>query len=1346
MSNDTIYLSNGGYVVLPANAVNNDNDSTNELITAVTFTGDSVHITDAAGTKSVDLASLNQSGDVTSLYSKILLDSNALRSQINTNATGIGTNASNLSTLTTDVNSGAYKDSSATNEIQVLSILGDSISLSNGGGKVGLPKSTMDTLSLIRDADNDTKIQLEKNTDEDIIRFDLGGTEMFRFEKDGQIQVYTTNKATLLGAFAGEKLTSGTNNTFIGYEAGANNTSGSNNTFLGFNAGKLNTGANNTAVGTYSGDALIGGQRNTLMGLQSGSGLTSGNDNLMLGHNAGRIASTAEQNVYLGSGAGEINTGKQNIMIGYQAGGTISNSDNLLIIDNSSSTKPLIYGDFNTDSLRFNSSLSIQHGLSLPTGAGIGKVPTPDANGFATWQTPASGADNLGNHTMTQNLLTNGKYISSDGDNEGLLVENDGDMVFQGGSATFRDTNGYDLTLIPDSGASGIDLFSYGTGQFGASTLDFYQQRGKKGSPLPVANNDYVMELSAVPYNGSYYSKSILQSEVDGVLGTGSKIPISTTLYSWDTTGGVGAYIHLFPRGTMSVNGGTGNYSLSVEGDIAADSLFVDSADVDALSINGNYYFPTTAGSNGQVLQTDASGKLTWQTPSSSPWTVTADTTTTSAKYVGIGDHSKDARMYIWHNVVGSQSSGLVSDVFGTSVTSDVYGIQGMASNGYTNYGIYGNATGGTNNWAGYFENGNVYIENSLQLPSGAGSGKVLTSDGSGFASWQSAATSPWNLASDTIFTSNKYVGIGTGRPIARLSVADSLTSTSSEIGLSNSIYSNNTTGNAFGFKTTLMGEVDRSYGIHSTLVGSVEDFAKSYGIHSTVAASGIGTDAADFYAGYFKAYGSHNPSGSEYYGIYAEASGAETNYALWATASGGSDENFAAYFDNGKVQINNKLIVGGSFGNNADSALNVKGGIKTDYFRMYKGGGAGKVLTSDANGNATWQTPASSADGNGIYDGSGSLSGNTVVTQGTNTLGFAANATNGFSVDGSTFSVDGANNRVGIGTTSPSSPLTVQPSSTSNFQQNGIYVNNNNTGATESAFITTRVQNSSGSPVHSWDIDSKGGYSIAMSQSDTALHFYRDPNPTGTKIMTLTRDYKVGIGTTTVPSSSKMRVVGEIWVDSLRIRNTASTTYAQYGIYNWMSGTGSGKKTAVVGTTSGGSGAGVGVIGVAQDGGVNKGIEGYAAGGTTNWAGYFGTGNVYIGQTLQLASGAGAGKILTSDASGNASWTTLVDTLTCPAGFSKANEKFCISTAERTATSWFNAAADCADEDAELPSYVEWYTAADLLVLTGETDNNEWVSNISQNNMMIVGNGGITNRAFQDPTLTAPYRCVYKK
>ncbi|MGE4515116.1 MAG: phage tail protein, partial [Chryseobacterium sp.] len=67
-----------------------------------------------------------------------------------------------------------------------------------------------------------------------------------------------------------------------------------------------------------------------------------------------------------------------------------------------------------------------------------------------------------------------------------------------------------------------------------------------------------------------------------------------------------------------------------------------------------------------------------------------------------------------------------------------------------------------------------------------------------------------------------------------------------------------------------------------------------------------------------------------------------------------------------------------------------------------------------------------------GIYKGSGSLSGNTTVTQGANTLAFTSTATNGFSVDGTTLSVDAANNRVGMGTSTPLAPLHISATTTS--------------------------------------------------------------------------------------------------------------------------------------------------------------------------------------------------------------------------------------------------------------------------------------------------------------------------
>jgi hypothetical protein len=54
------------------------------------------------------------------------------------------------------------------------------------------------------------------------------------------------------------------------------------------------------------------------------------------------------------------------------------------------------------------------------------------------------------------------------------------------------------------------------------------------------------------------------------------------------------------------------------------------------------------------------------------------------------------------------------------------------------------------------------------------------------------------------------------------------------------------------------------------------------------------------------------------------------------------------------------------------------------------------------------------------LYNSNGTLTGNRTVTQGASTLAFNATATNAFSVDGTSFSVDAANHRIGIGTTAP--------------------------------------------------------------------------------------------------------------------------------------------------------------------------------------------------------------------------------------------------------------------------------------------------------------------------------------
>lgn len=109
----------------------------------------------------------------------------------------------------------------------------------------------------------------------------------------------------------------------------------------------------------------------------------------------------------------------------------------------------------------------------------------------------------------------------------------------------------------------------------------------------------------------------------------------------------------------------------------------------------------------------------------------------------------------------------------------------------------------------------------------------------------------------------------------------------------------------------------------------------------------------------------------------------------------------------NGSLQVTKEVNVGGN-ANTAGSA-----------------GTSGQVLTSNGTGVApSWTNPSEISSG--IYMEDGTLKGNRTVAQGDKTMSFTGTAVNAFSVDGPTFSVDVADNRVGIGTSTPQKQIHV--------------------------------------------------------------------------------------------------------------------------------------------------------------------------------------------------------------------------------------------------------------------------------------------------------------------------------
>jgi hypothetical protein len=150
----------------------------------------------------------------------------------------------------------------------------------------------------------------------------------------------TTASDTFIGAYAGNKNTTGFYNAFVGYGAGHSNQTGGWNTFVGYGAGYYNTASNNTFVGNAA------GYYNTA------------SYNTFLGYGAGYL-NTASNNTFVGNAAGNNNaSGNSNVFLGNRAGYNEMGS-NKLYIANSSTTTPLIYGEFDNQRLVVNGNLGI---------------------------------------------------------------------------------------------------------------------------------------------------------------------------------------------------------------------------------------------------------------------------------------------------------------------------------------------------------------------------------------------------------------------------------------------------------------------------------------------------------------------------------------------------------------------------------------------------------------------------------------------------------------------------------------------------------------------------------------------------------------------------------------------------------------------------------------------------------------------------------------------------------------------------------------------------------------------------------------------------------------------------
>jgi len=668
-----------------------------------------------------------------------------------------------------------------------------------------------DTPTFVGDADDDTKIQTEEGTDEDIIRFDVAGSEVLRIHPGGRLNQITTTNSAFLGNQAGAAITSGTQNAFLGHEAGAFNTSGGSNTFLGYRAGYVNTGSSqNTFIGALAGDANNGGSENTFMGVQAGTAVNTGSHNTIIGKNAGRILTTGNNNTFLGVEAGEIvNTSSSgNVFIGAYAASTLTSANNLLYIENSVATTPLIYGEFDNDSLFFHANVGLKGNLTTTKGKfGIG-ITSPDSNlhviggahmdrlsiggnySFPT-EAPASKGDVLSfNGTILEWAAASSvtSFTDADDDTKIQVEETDDEDIIRfdmAGTEFYRmDSGRFEVlntglsTYIGQSAGLNDNFGSnLGNTAIGHSTLT--------ASSLGASNTAIgyrALQANTANSSTSVGAWSFYQNTGQRNVGLGASAGFgnisgtSNVFLGWQAGSGSTGSNNIF-IGPQAGSAESGSDKLYIEnsnsttpliyGDFLNDTLKV----FGTLNISNVFSFPITDGAANQFLMTDGDGNLSWSGSATSQWTLSSGVVSpnSSSTNFAVGTSTVESNfMAEIESSSGSNTKSLYIDNQANSGAADKVGLHiSLDANGSKpKYGIINQIIGKANSSDSLFGNyTEITPDNSTSSPPSFGyKAKFLGSDGDNYGVFI-------ENEDQNYFSGNVGIGDGATSPLAILHI-----------------------------------------------------------------------------------------------------------------------------------------------------------------------------------------------------------------------------------------------------------------------------------------------------------------------------------------------------------------------------------------------------------------------------------------------------------------------------------------------------------------------------------------------------------------------------------------------
>jgi phage baseplate assembly protein gpV len=542
-------------------------------------------------------------------------------------------------------------------------------------------------------------------------------------------------------------------NTVIGNQALKDNLSGNSNTALGAAAAKENTsGSENVAIGLGALANNKTGDNNTALGFGANGFYNSqGSNNVALGSRA-LLMNSGSENTAIGKGAGQnsFSSGSGNIFIGFEAGKEEEGS-NKLYIENSSSTTPLIGGDFEADQVDINGDLNVNGNIKISGGnPGEGKVLTSDENGNASWTEANNGAQTIG---QLADAKTNGKTLymgdeAGDNDNQNTESTGVGYQSLLNNSGLYNNAFGYGSML---SNSDGYDNTAFGR----------IAMSGNTSGDRNVGFGNGTLNLNKTGNNNT---------AIGAYAGAGTSDDISGSVFIGQSAG----------------YNETESNKLYIENSSSSTPLIGGDFSTDEVVINGTLQITGGAPGEGKVLVSDADGKASWSDAAGAQNLNQLSDAKTNDESIFIGELSGDSHTIGYDNTalgyasLKSNSNGFSNTAFGKSAMEEnsagydnvAVGKNSLKSNiggdKNTIIGAYAGASTSDNIGGSVFigysagknetESNKLYIENSssstpliggdfftdevvingtLQITGGnPASGKVLVSDSQGKASW----------------------------------------------------------------------------------------------------------------------------------------------------------------------------------------------------------------------------------------------------------------------------------------------------------------------------------------------------------------------------------------------------------------------------------------------------------------------------------------------------------------------------------------------------------------------------------------------------------------------------------